>query len=417
MNSLFLDDIEPRDQTYCFIRNDLQGAEAKAFVERLWSFYAPYADRTFKIDIARCFPPKFWEMYLPFGLAMQGAKLQVISVGSQGRGSRFGPDLLLWGLPHEVWVEATVPNDGTGADRVPEECLGTEQDIPSDQLVLRYRTRIDEKIQNLNGYLKKGIVRDSDPYIMAINSRSLSFGFYESNPPRILQALFPLGPLVAMLHRTAKGWVASIDYTYRDKIEKKRGSLVSTNVFLDPAYDGISALLFCPSDVWHHPHNDAEVGLADFMLIHNPMARNPLPHRWLQCGRECWAEDDHLVIKDWYKEHSSYARETEAEMTLENHIQKDNARRRVGEESGSTVGGTDTMSQSLYDQDFYAWTKEQARAVHNKSWDKVDVEHLVEEIESWGSEQEHAVESHFANLLEHLLKWRYQPKRRVKSWR
>jgi Domain of unknown function DUF29 len=268
-----------------------------------------------------------------------------------------------------------------------------------------------------SSYLKKGIVKGSDPYIIAINSRSLSFGLYESNPPRILQALFPLGPLVAMLHRTAKGWVASIDYTYRDKIEKKRGSLVSTNVFLDPAYDGISALLFCPSDVWHHPHNDAEVGLADFMLIHNPMARNPLPHRWLQCGRECWAEDDHLVIKDWYKKHSSYARETEAEMTLENHIQKDNARRRVGEESGSTVGGTDTMSQSLYDQDFYAWTKEQARAVHNKSWDKVDVEHLVEEIESWGSEQEHAVESHFANLLEHLLKWRYQPKRRVKSWR
>ncbi len=25
------------------------------------------------------------------------------------------------------------------------------------------------------------------------------------------------------------------------------------------------------------------------------------------------------------------------------------------------------MSQSLYDQDFYAWTKEQASAVHNKS--------------------------------------------------
>jgi hypothetical protein len=71
---------------------------------------------------------------------------------------------------------------------------------------------------------------------------------------------------------------------------------------------------------------------------------------------------------------------------------------------------------SSYDQDFYAWTKEQARAVHNNSWDKVDVEHLVEEIESLGSEQEHAVESRLANLLVHLLKWRYQPERRCKSW-
>ena len=44
--------------------------------------------------------------------------------------------------------------------------------------------------------------------------------------------------------------------------------------------------------------------------------------------------------------------------------------------------------------------------------DKVDLEHLVEEIESLGSEQEHAVESHLANLLLHMLKCRYQPKRR-----
>ena len=54
--------------------------------------------------------------------------------------------------------------------------------------------------------------------------------------------------------------------------------------------------------------------------------------------------------------------------------------------------------------------------MHNKSWDKVDVEHLVEEIESLGSGQEHAVESHLPNLPVHLLKWRYQPARRGKSW-
>ena len=157
-------------------------------------------------------------------------------------------------------------------------------------------------------------------------------------------------------------------------------------------------------------------------VILDPMAKNPIPRGWPTCGRECWAENDQLIIKDWYKEHSSYTRETELEMTLlemtlEDYIQKDNARRRVGEEWGCTVGGTDAMSQSLYDQDFYAWAKEQARAVHNKSWDKVDVEHLVEEIESLGSEQEHAVESHLANLLVHLLKWRYRPERRGKSWR
>ena len=135
--------------------------------------------------------------------------------------------------------------------------------------------------------------------------------------------------LVATLHRTTKGWVASIDYSYRDKIEKKSSATVSTNVFLDPTYAGISAVLFCPLDMWHRPPNDAEVSLS-FTLIHNPMAKkNALPHQWLKCGRECWVEENQLVIKDWYKEHPSYIRETEARPTLEDMIQKHKASRRV----------------------------------------------------------------------------------------
>jgi hypothetical protein len=321
MTRLFLDKIEPCDQTYRFIRDDPDGADAKAFVERLWDFFSPYADRPrhFRSEITISFHPKFWEMYLAFGLANQGAKLR--------RASSAGPDLLLSGLPHPVWVEATVPTDGTTADRVHEEHLGTDQDIPSDLLILRYRTRIDDKFEKLRGYLKAGIVKDSDPYIIAINSRSLSFGLYEPNHPRILQALFPLGDVFVTIDRVTMRVVES-GHHYRAKIAKKSGCTVSTDVFLDPAYEGSSAVLFCPSDVWHRPPNDAEIGL-DFMLIHNPMAKNKIPHQWLKCGRECWVEDDHLVIKNWYKEHPSYARETEAGVTLEDLIQKHKVRRRV----------------------------------------------------------------------------------------
>jgi hypothetical protein len=75
------------------------------------------------------------------------------------------------------------------------------------------------------------------------------------------------------------------------------------------------------------------------------------------------------------------------------------------------------MSQSLYERDFYAWAREQAQAVAHKAWERVDVEHLAEELESLGHEQEHAVESHLVNLLLHLLKWCYQPERRGRSWR
>jgi hypothetical protein len=72
---------------------------------------------------------------------------------------------------------------------------------------------------------------------------------------------------------------------------------------------------------------------------------------------------------------------------------------------------------STYDEDFYAWTQEQAAYIRAGIWSAVDAVHVAEEIEDVGREQRHAVESHLTNLLMHLLKWRYQAGRRSRSWR
>jgi hypothetical protein len=72
---------------------------------------------------------------------------------------------------------------------------------------------------------------------------------------------------------------------------------------------------------------------------------------------------------------------------------------------------------SDYDTDFYTWTRQQARALAAKDWSALDLEHLVEEIDSLGNEQRHAVRSHLRVLLWHLLKWAYQPDHRSTSWR
>jgi hypothetical protein len=72
---------------------------------------------------------------------------------------------------------------------------------------------------------------------------------------------------------------------------------------------------------------------------------------------------------------------------------------------------------SKYDEDFYAWTQAQAEYLRAGLWSAVDAVHVAEEIEDVGREQRHAVESYLTNLLMHLLKWRYQPGRRSRSWR
>lgn len=63
----------------------------------------------------------------------------------------------------------------------------------------------------------------------------------------------------------------------------------------------------------------------------------------------------------------------------------------------------------LYDQDFYAWTQQQAALLKAGRLSDVDVEHLREEIEDLGGEQKRALRSQLRHLLTHLLKLRCSP--------
>jgi hypothetical protein len=71
---------------------------------------------------------------------------------------------------------------------------------------------------------------------------------------------------------------------------------------------------------------------------------------------------------------------------------------------------------SAYDQDGYAWAMAQAECLRRHQWDALDLDHLVEEIEGVGYHQCHAVTRHLRVLLLYLLKWEYQPERRVQRW-
>ena len=64
---------------------------------------------------------------------------------------------------------------------------------------------------------------------------------------------------------------------------------------------------------------------------------------------------------------------------------------------------------TLYDEDFYAWTQEQANALrtHFRGDNRIDVEHLAEEIEDLGKSGLHAAESYIVQIIAHLLKLHY----------
>jgi hypothetical protein len=63
-----------------------------------------------------------------------------------------------------------------------------------------------------------------------------------------------------------------------------------------------------------------------------------------------------------------------------------------------------TTHGKLYDEDFYAWTQEQAALLREGAVHELDLEHLLEEIEDMGHSQQDKLASHLLVLLTHLLK-------------
>jgi len=72
--------------------------------------------------------------------------------------------------------------------------------------------------------------------------------------------------------------------------------------------------------------------------------------------------------------------------------------------------------KTLYETDFHKWIEEQSAFLKNREFQKLDVEHLLEEMEDMGITEKRIVQSHLLNLLIHLIKQNVQPERAGKSW-
>ena len=52
-----------------------------------------------------------------------------------------------------------------------------------------------------------------------------------------------------------------------------------------------------------------------------------------------------------------------------------------------------------------------------EKWTELDIPNLAEELESLGRSERKELRAYLAGLVLHLLKWRYQPDYRSRSWR
>ncbi|MBD2680122.1 MULTISPECIES: DUF29 domain-containing protein [Nostoc] len=75
-----------------------------------------------------------------------------------------------------------------------------------------------------------------------------------------------------------------------------------------------------------------------------------------------------------------------------------------------------TSGSDLYEQDFYLWIQTTAELLKQKNFTQLDLENLIEEIETMGRSEKKALRSNLEVVLMHLLKYKYQPEKRSGSW-
>jgi hypothetical protein len=77
----------------------------------------------------------------------------------------------------------------------------------------------------------------------------------------------------------------------------------------------------------------------------------------------------------------------------------------------------DTKPINLYETDFNLWVQETVNLLRKGDFIDLDIENLAEEIEDIGNNRKDALESNLIRVLQHLLKWKYQPQKRTNSWK
>lgn len=67
------------------------------------------------------------------------------------------------------------------------------------------------------------------------------------------------------------------------------------------------------------------------------------------------------------------------------------------------------ISTLLYDQDFALWIETTVNQLKSKNFTELDLENLINEVESLGRQDKRELENRLITLFEHAIKRRYVP--------
>jgi hypothetical protein len=271
---------------YLALRDYPHYASMKLRAQEFWAIFEPFADSQFRAEFALHMHPRFWEMYL-------GAWLASNSAGLVPRRTAQGPDFHIVRNGQDIWVEATAPDDGSGADAVPSIYGRGYDPVPQEKMVLRFTNAIAEKLVKHTHYTSEGIIGPNDPFVIAINGGGIPMTLFDEPMPAIIKSVYPFGQY-SITFRADTLETLQQGFHRRNEVAKKSGSTVPTTLFLDAASKGVSGVLYSTATLWDLP----PIPGHEFLYIHNLVATSPLEPNLFGIGRECVMQGDKLTITD-----------------------------------------------------------------------------------------------------------------------
>jgi hypothetical protein len=264
-------------------------AEYWDWIESLWKLFEPFAPNDFKKNYLND-PAKFngltWEMFLASTLLKQGYTLERISTMDS-------PDLCLHtDSGARIWIECCYAN----RRRLPLQTSGM---IDVDGNILRVTTLIGPKIGQHRKWIKKGLCKDTEPFIIAINGYELDLHIFDNMLPEATRAVYPIGNLNAYFYPGTRG--VDTEYAIQSDIPTRNGSPVNKDYFLNEKNSHISGLLY--SIDWF----GRSTSPPKYAYIPNIYGTNPLPidltrfAQVIQGGRN----PDHLSLPKHYPRRKS----------------------------------------------------------------------------------------------------------------
>ncbi|RKI03399.1 hypothetical protein D7Y15_33175 [Corallococcus sp. AB030] len=264
---------EPGYTTYKHLRDDCE-LDCE-YLEECWTKFKQLglADPDFLARFPAECPERIWEMRLACILAGWG--IDLVPSPRRGAGMDYGIRLK---EGRTVWVEATAPRSGEGADQVwaPNDTLlfGAEIERTTG---LRYLNSIAKKREQFERAIQAQLVAPNDGLIIAISGVQIPLTDHQTpgEAPLIVKVLFGLGdsPFLVDLHsgRSRRGPPMP-----RPSFRKSRGSNVPSRLFLTPDAGEVTGVLFDPYGPKNRPETRGCVAGHDFIFVHNPHARVPL---------------------------------------------------------------------------------------------------------------------------------------------